>query len=132
MSLFLQNCNASIKNKYGSCEFDVSRIFLVTKHQCVVKMPRTVEEILANTVSNLFVLLFQYLLLIGQTGFRTSKMSLRRNSNPTFEHKTMLDFAKLSMRMDSKYLPNWSLNLMFHPSTDKRRDSTSLWYCILR
>ena len=37
MSLFLQDCNASIKNKYGSCEFDLSRIFLVTKHQCVVK-----------------------------------------------------------------------------------------------
>ena len=34
-------------------------------------------------------------LLIGQTGFRTSNMLLRRFIESVFEHRTMLNFAKL-------------------------------------
>ena len=34
--LFLRNLNISVKNKYGTSNFDLCRTFLVNKHYCVM------------------------------------------------------------------------------------------------
>ena len=74
----------------------VERLLCIKYLQYMLRVYNTVWEILTKTVNDLLTPSFQSLRLIGQTGFRRSKVSLRSNSNPVFELGTNLGFTKLN------------------------------------